>query len=184
VSPAEARAKEVSQAEAKYNARQKLIRVTAAKSLLKEELEKVNPCLPSVSAFRKAAYGDKSADATSGEPGDMERVGIFHRSSRKKPADDSPERESTGTNRKGFPGAVTRSEAGCRVHLPNAGKVALLSTLITAVTSATAPNGMEIETRMTPMNATGGGGMLEAAVETTRESVDDIALAPVADTPI
>jgi len=256
---AEVRVKEVSHAEAKYNARQRIIRVTAAMSLLKEELAKVNPCLPSVAAFRKAAYGDESTTTNSGAPGDIEReetatvvesflglgsiptretaedtritpkakenvdsavilvgereetvsdddemsVGesesggsedfsggsrstsdgesIVSKNSRKKPADESPERDSTGTNRTG---AVTRSEAGCRVHLPNAGKIAPLSTPIVAVTSDTAPSGTEKETGTIPMDVTGGGDMLGAAVETAKKSVGDITLTFIADTSI
>jgi len=62
---------EVSRAEAKYNARQQAIRVTTAKSLLKKELAKANPSLASMSAFRKAAYGDESVAAATAEPGDV-----------------------------------------------------------------------------------------------------------------
>jgi len=219
----------VSEAEAKYNDRQRIIRVTAAKSLLKEELSKVNPCLPSVAAFRKAAYGDESTATTSGAPGDIEReesamvvesfsgfgsiptretvedtgitpeakenvhsavivvgegeetvsdddemsVGesesggsgdysggsrsssdgesIVSTTNRKRPADESPERDSTGTNRKGFPGASTRSEVGCRVHLPNVGEIAPPSIPVVAATSDTAPCGTERETGTIPM---------------------------------
>jgi len=189
---------EASRAKAKYNARQRMIRVIAAKSLLREELAKVNPLPASVSAFRKAAYGDESVGPTKEESGsvvkeelvtgagvlgvseqpsmraedggaaaatDVQRdvepeeaateeveetvseeeamsVGdsdgetsdgfsgsgrstsdgesLRSKGSRKRPADDSPERESTEVPRRGFPGEITRSEAGCRVHIPHA----------------------------------------------------------------
>jgi len=173
-------------------------RITAAKSLLKEELRKTNPSSASVAAFRKAAYGDESQAetnldrgggttddarcdvvASSGmillcatgvkdsvilptvevQPMDVEvetrqenevtasedevmSIGdsdegedgfdgfsvsgrstsggdsVISRGSRKRRADESPEREITGSVRKGFPGVVSRSEAGCRIHLP------------------------------------------------------------------
>jgi len=35
-------------------------------------------------------------------------------------AEDSPEREPVGLNRKEFPGTVTRSVAGCRIYVPSA----------------------------------------------------------------
>jgi len=38
--------------------------------------------------------------------------------SRKRPADESPEREPAETTRKEFPGSVTRSDAGCRINVP------------------------------------------------------------------
>jgi len=40
--------------------------------------------------------------------------------SRKRPADGSPDREARVTDRKGFPGTVTRSEGGCRIYVPTA----------------------------------------------------------------
>jgi len=250
VSPAEARAKKVTQAEAKYNARQGIIRVTAAKSLLEEELAKVKPCLPSVVAFRKAAYGDESPATTSGAPDAIEReesamvvksllclgsiptretaedtgitpeakeivdsavivvgdreetvsdddemsVGdsksessedfsggshsisdgesIVSKNSRKRGADESPERDLAGTNWKGFPGAVTRSEAGCRVHLPNAGKTATPSTTTAALMPDTATSVAERETGTIPMDITEGGEMLGAVIETAKGRVD------------
>jgi len=256
VSPAEGRAKEVSQAEAKYKARQRIIRVTAAKSFLEEELAKVKPCLSSVAAFRKAAYGDESTATTSGAPGDIEReesamvvesllglgsiptretaedtgitpeakeivdsavivvgdreetvsdddemsVGdsesegsedfsggsrsisdgksIVSKNSRKRPADESPERDLARTNRKGFPGAVTRSD------LPNAGKIATLSTPIAATTPDTAPSVAERETWTIPMDITEVGEMLGAVIETAKGSVGSIALTFIADTSI
>jgi len=52
---------------------------------------------------------------------------VLSKGSRKRPADESPEQESTKTTRKGFPGVVTRSEAGCRVHLPSPTEVKLAS---------------------------------------------------------
>jgi len=64
---------EASRAEAKYNARQRMIRVAAAKSLLREELGKVNPLSASVSAFRKAAYGDESIGSITEELGSVVR---------------------------------------------------------------------------------------------------------------
>jgi len=38
--------------------------------------------------------------------------------SRKRPADESPEREIKETSRREFPGVVTRSEGGCRIYVP------------------------------------------------------------------
>jgi len=40
------------------------------------------------------------------------------RGSRKRPADESPEREPNETSRRNFPGTVTRSEGGCRIYVP------------------------------------------------------------------
>jgi len=40
------------------------------------------------------------------------------RGSRKRPADESPEREPGETSRREFPGLITRSEGGCRVYVP------------------------------------------------------------------
>jgi len=48
------------------------------------------------------------------------------RSSRKRPADESLERDMPVTARRGFPGVVTRSEAGCRIHQPNTGRAQLV----------------------------------------------------------
>jgi len=187
----------VSRAEAKYNENQRRIRIIDAKSLLKEELAKVNSSLASVPHFRRVAYGDESIATTTavqddvvieetgkvadvmtvagstsirqdcGDTGVLPEVpkepeseigaheeieiatsdkdamsvgeseeemsddfsvsghstsggeSVLSKGSRKRPADESPEREPTGTTRKGFPGVVTRSEAGCRVHLPS-----------------------------------------------------------------
>jgi len=38
----------------------RVTRITAAKSLLRDELKKVHPSNTSIAAFRKAAYGDES----------------------------------------------------------------------------------------------------------------------------
>jgi len=48
-------------ADAKYVERQRLTRITAAKSLLEEELQKTRPSLESITAFRAAAYGEDKA---------------------------------------------------------------------------------------------------------------------------
>jgi len=40
------------------------------------------------------------------------------RGSRKRPADESPEREQKEGSHREFPGAVTRSEGGCRIYVP------------------------------------------------------------------
>jgi len=98
-----------------------------------------------------------SEDFSGGSRSISDGESIVSKNSRKSPAAESPERDLTGTNRKGFPGAVTRSEAGCRVHLPNAGKIATLSTPIAATMPDTAPSGTEIETGTSPMDITGGG---------------------------
>jgi len=47
-------------------------------------------------------------------------VSVVSRPSRKRAAGESPEREPVGTNRKKFPGAVTRSDGGCRIYVPPA----------------------------------------------------------------
>jgi len=52
------------QPSARYIEKQRVIRITAAESLLKEELAKNNPSLTSIAAFRKAAYGDESHKKT------------------------------------------------------------------------------------------------------------------------
>jgi len=189
--------------ETRYKERMKATRITAAKSLLRDELKKVHPSNASIAAFRKAAYGEENSRETSsgqggGRPGVSERsvetsakatddstmvgkepdkllpkdgkdavVGtdegtasggissdedemsidesddggeisddysisghstsggesIVSRESRKRRADESPEREGTGSVRKGFPGVVSRSEAGCRIHIPLAAGV-------------------------------------------------------------
>jgi len=48
------------------------------------------------------------------------RESIVSRGSRKRAAEESPEREPVGTTRKKIPGAVTLSDAGCRIHVPPA----------------------------------------------------------------
>jgi len=183
--------------EIKYAERRRVTRITAAKSLLKDELKKRNPSSVSIAAFRKAAYGDESkaetnldtgGEATGGancadvatseiiDPSEMqvdesapkmtvdkqpreievnmqqgneiliseEEVmstgdseeeedgsdgfsdhsisgGESARSqgSRKRRAEESPERDVTGSVRREFLGLVSRSEAGCRIHLPS-----------------------------------------------------------------
>jgi len=52
------------QPSARYIEKQRVIRITAAESLLNEELAKNNPLLTSTAAFRKAAYGDESHKKT------------------------------------------------------------------------------------------------------------------------
>jgi len=195
---------ETSLRNAKFAERQRLTRITAAKSLLKEELRKKNPSIASIATFRRQAYGEggheggvDEAEAaaigvgcdvgvnprvvplcptTSNEAaimpfeavqcvevevekhgqdammileeevmsiGDSEEEedesdgfstsghstsggeSARSRGSRKRPADESPERDTSVTARRGFPGVVTRSEAGCRVHLPSAVSVPL-----------------------------------------------------------
>jgi len=185
--------------EARYEERMRVTRITAAKSLLRDELKKVHPSNASIATFRKAAYGDESCGETSsgqgggrsdvvertvetlvvvsetiatggkgpdkvppkevqeaivcgnegtasggitseddemsiGESDDggeisddysvsgqstSEGESVVSRGNRKRRADESSEREVTGSIRKGFPGVVSRSEAGCRIHIPS-----------------------------------------------------------------
>jgi len=53
----------------------------------------------------------------SGDSG-SEGESVVSRGSRKRTAEGSPEREPAETTRKSFPGAVTRSDAGCRIYVP------------------------------------------------------------------
>jgi len=237
---------DVSRAEAKYNARQQAIRVTAAKSLLKEELAKANPSLASVSAFPKAAYGDESVAAATAEPEDIimkelvmgagilavdgdpstrgegrqtaaatdakrgidpDEVAIKgievtvsdeeamsvgdsdgetsddfsvsghstsgdeslrSKASRKRPADDSPERESTDIPRRGFPGAIKRSEAGCRVHIPQATGSTPSATESVNVTTGIVPSSCVEEVADVPMDETIGTAVVVGAAEISR----------------
>jgi len=55
--------------EIKYAERQPVTRITAAKSLLNDELKKMNPSSKSIAAFRKAAYGDESKAETNLDTG-------------------------------------------------------------------------------------------------------------------
>jgi len=195
--------------EEKYAERMRVTRITAVKSLLKEELKKKNPFSASIAIFRKKLYGEESntesevdktvkagrdAGVTAGEvsrcatlvseavvlplvqgPGveiegevrgenammisddEVMSVGesdeeedvsdgfsgsgrstsggksIMSRSSRKRPADESPERDTPQTVRRGFPGVITRSEAGCRIHQPTTS-----GTILTATDTAVA----------------------------------------------
>jgi len=192
--------------EIKYAERQPVTRITASKSLLKDELKKKNPSSFSIAAFRKAAYGDESkaeinletgddatkdancADVAASEVAitseiqvdepvqkltvDVQPIGVEaemrigeeeaemqqdveiliseeevmstghseeeedgsdgfsdrsisgeesarSQGSRKRRADKSPEREVTENERRGFPGSISSSEAGCRIHLPS-----------------------------------------------------------------
>jgi len=60
---------------------------------------------------------------------------IPSRGSRKRRADDSPEREVRETGRREFPGLVSRSNAGCRIHVPvteRAGAMEIITQLMTA----------------------------------------------------
>jgi len=43
---------------------------------------------------------------------------VSERESRKRAADESPDREREGSSRRNFPGRVMRSAAGCRVYIP------------------------------------------------------------------
>jgi len=165
--------------------------------LLRDELKKVNPSFSSVTAFRKAAYGDEIMGETESSAGpsiikevpsekegsllsaclkptepevrieedesgfeteivvgdegglalsddaamsigdsDEDDTGtdgfsggdgsssckefVLSRASRKGAAEESPERKPVRTNRKKFPGAVTRSDGGCRIYVPPA----------------------------------------------------------------
>jgi len=193
--------------EARYKERMRVTRITAAKSLLKDELRKVHPSNASIAAFREAAYGDESGRETSSGQGgerpdvseqsveatakatdELTTVGkepdkilpedgkeavrgvdegtasggitseddeigesdyggeisdeysvsgqstsggesVVSRGSRKKRADESPEREVTGSARKGFPRVVSRSEAGCRIHIPSTAEVTTASSV-------------------------------------------------------
>jgi len=57
---------------------------------------------------------------------------------RKRPADESPERDET--RRREFPGTITRSEGGCRVHIPSsirAGALEIIARMITLAVSTT-----------------------------------------------
>jgi len=182
--------------EARCEERMRVTRITAAKSLLKDELKKAYPSSASIAAFRKAAYGEESCGETSsgqgcersdvgerivealvvvsetiatggkgpdkvphegvretivcrdegtvsigitsgddemsiGESDDGDEMSddysvsgrstsegesVASRGNRKRRADESPEREVTGSSRKGFAGVVSRSEAGCRIQ--------------------------------------------------------------------
>jgi len=48
-----------------------------------------------------------------------ESESVVSQGSRKRTAEESPEREPAETMRKSFPGTVTRSEAGCRIYVPS-----------------------------------------------------------------
>jgi len=188
----------------KFAERQRLTRITAAKSLLKEQLKKKNPSIASIATFRKEAYGEgghqdgvDKADATVAKAGcdvgvifeivplctmisretvivpleevqcaevkaethgqnamkisedELMSIGESEeeedesdgfsaserstsgvetarsRGSRKRPADELPERDTPVTARRGFHGAVTRSEAGGRIHQPSAVRMPL-----------------------------------------------------------
>jgi len=213
--------------DAKYVERQRLTRITAAKSLLEEELQKTRPSLSSIAAFRAAAYGEDKVPelatiendlATvietivltsvmslplaethigetpgSGKPAKVRMVvveaegasatgvliedevateivvsddaamsvgdsdeeeesdgfsrsgsgssreeSILSRGSRKRPADESPEREVAVTIRKEFPGLVSRSEAGCRIHVPVVERVGAMEVMTQLMTTTTA----------------------------------------------
>jgi len=54
---------------ARYLEKQRTTRIIAAESLLRDELKKVNPSLASVTAFRKAAYGDETMGETESSAG-------------------------------------------------------------------------------------------------------------------
>jgi len=70
------------------------------------------------------SVGDSEEDETgtdefSGESGSSScGESIVSRTNRKRMAEESSEREPAGTSRKEFPGAVTRSEGGCRIYVP------------------------------------------------------------------
>jgi len=58
-----------SQREIKHAERQRVTRITAAKSLVKDELRKTNPSSASIAAFHKATYGDESQAETNLDTG-------------------------------------------------------------------------------------------------------------------
>jgi len=58
------------------------------------------------------------------------------RGSRKRPADELPERDPKKTDRREFPGAVTRSEGGCRIYVP---PTVIRDTTATETSAATSP---------------------------------------------
>jgi len=62
----------------------------------------------------EAEYSSSDGSSESSESGES----LSSTRSRKRPAEESPEREPPETIRKEFPGTVTRSEGGCRIHLP------------------------------------------------------------------
>jgi len=119
---------------------------------------------------------ESSEDCSDGSPNISDGESPLSKNSRKRPADESPERDLVGTNRKVFPGAVTRSEAGCRVHLPNAEKTANLSIPTVATMTDTAPGVTDKEMGATPMDIMEGGEMLGSVVETAKGSVVSVAL--------
>jgi len=62
-----------------------------------------------------------SSDGFSGSSDcSSESESVVSQGSRKRTAEESPEREPAETIRKSFPGTVTRSEAGCRIYVPSA----------------------------------------------------------------
>jgi len=73
-------------------------------------------------------------------------------SNRKRPADESPEREWDETRRRKFPGTVTRSEGQCRVHIPSsirAGALEVVARIITPAASTTDTTGVLLATDTT-----------------------------------
>jgi len=98
---------------------------------------------------------------------------IPSRGSRKRPADESPEREITETVRKEFPGLVSRSEAGCRIYIPTpqrAGAMEVITQLMTtpiAVPELQVPrmtdekNTTELEQKMCDASTRNAAGITE-----------------------
>jgi len=239
---------EAARFQAKYNEKQRTIRITAAKSLLEEELAKTNPFLPSVAAFHKAAYGEESVVSTpeiisdtlqqglttgagisivseqpstrgqdggaaaatgtqrgiEAEGGTIEDVAeivsddedamsvgdsegetsdgfsgsgrstsggesMRSRGSRKRPADDSPEREPTEAPRRGFPGAITRSDSGCRVHIPPTRGSTPAPNAIVGVPENIAPNSTVVGASNITIDEALCEVVVEGAVEMTSE---------------
>jgi len=90
--------------------------------------------------------------------------------SRKRPADESPEREWDETRRREFPGIVTRSEGGCRIHVPpsiRAGALEVMEQLITFPALTTDTTAVACATETTPaadtMETPDATGMANAA---------------------
>jgi len=102
---------------------------------------------------------------------------IHSQNNRKRQADESPKREWDETRRQKFPGTVTRTEGGCRVHIPSsirAGGLEVIARLITPAASTT--------------DTTDAAGMMSApaAANTTgvmpTKDTTDVAGAPCAST--
>jgi len=65
---------------------------------------------------------ETGSDGTSeGSTSSRDGESVTSQGSRKRPGDESPERETVTTTRKEFPGNLTRSNAGCRIYVPVTG---------------------------------------------------------------